>query len=114
MVKSGLTTKIRRVTIAPPLGQMSYTAVYLHQASYLIPMLSDHSREADDLDYLLRDALWSSSNVAPDSARAWVALRTRIESQRQLGCKPHVIQLSVRDAASASCWYFMPLLRILR
>jgi hypothetical protein len=37
-------------------------------------------READDLDCLLRDGLRDVASATPDSARAWTALRARIEA----------------------------------
>jgi hypothetical protein len=44
----------------------------------LIHTTPDISSEVDDLDYLLRDALWSSHDSAPEPARVLAALRARI------------------------------------
>jgi hypothetical protein len=33
----------------------------------LFDIMPDHKREIDDLNYLLRDALWSSQNSAPEA-----------------------------------------------
>jgi len=71
-------------------------------------------REVDDLDYLIRDALWSSYNIAPPPERALVALRARIENERQPARKSCVTPAGVSTATSASYWYLMPLLRVLR
>ena len=38
--------------------------------------------QADDLDFLLRDALRSVASAAPGSAHAWGKLRARIERSR--------------------------------
>jgi hypothetical protein len=79
-------------------------------------IMSDHNREVDDLDYLLRDALWSSHDAAPDPARVLAALRTRIGLEHQPTLMPwsRMAPAWASPSMSASCWYFMPLLRILR
>ena len=40
------------------------------------------SREADDLDVILRDALRDATTARADSARIWSSLRARIVSAR--------------------------------
>lgn len=79
-------------------------------------MKSDHIREADDLDYLLRDALWSSRDSAPDPARVLASLHTRIRAERR---PTRVSWLLVMPSWSssqmaASYWYLEPLARVLR
>jgi hypothetical protein len=49
----------------------------------LFDIMPDLTREVDDLDYLLRGALWSSHNSAPDPARVFAALRTRIVAEQR-------------------------------
>ena len=82
----------------------------------LFDIMSDHNREVDDLDYLLRDALWSSRGAAPDPARVLAALRARIklEHQHKLMAWSRAAPAWVSPSMSASYWYFMPLLRVLR
>jgi hypothetical protein len=81
----------------------------------LFDIMSEHNREVDDLDYLLRDALWSSSDTAPEPARVLAALRTRIVTERRpaLVAWPRIGPTG-NSAMSASYWYYMPLLRVLR
>ena len=40
----------------------------------LFDIMPDHYREIDHLDYMLRNALWSSQNSAPKLVRVLVAL----------------------------------------
>jgi hypothetical protein len=43
----------------------------------LFDVMPDHNREIDDLNYLSRDALWSSQNSAPEAgAHVRRAVRT--------------------------------------
>jgi hypothetical protein len=82
----------------------------------LFDIMSDHDREVDDLDYLLRDALWSSRDAAPDPARVLAALRARIRLEHQTTLMPRsrMAPAWASPGMSASYWYFMPLLRVLR
>jgi hypothetical protein len=48
----------------------------------LFDIMPVHNREIDGLEYLLRDALWSSQNSAPDVARVFAALCTLIVAEQ--------------------------------
>jgi hypothetical protein len=82
----------------------------------LFDTMSDHNREVDDLDYLLRDALSSSRDAAPDPARVLAGLRARIRLERQPAPMlwSRMAPAWASPGMSASYWYFMPLLRVLR
>jgi hypothetical protein len=82
----------------------------------LIDIMPDHNREVDDLDYLLRDALWSSDDAAPDPVRMLAGLRARIWLERQRALMPAFPTAPAWASPNmlASYWYFMPLLRVLR
>ena len=79
-------------------------------------VMSDHYREVDDLDYLLRDALSSSRDAAPDPARVLARLRARIRLEYQPALMPwsRLTPAWASPNMSASYWYLMPLLKVLR
>jgi hypothetical protein len=60
----------------------------------LFDIMPDHNRQVDDLDCMLHDAMWSSQDSAPDPARLFAALHTRIVAEPRSGVRP-----SIRPAA---------------
>ncbi|MDQ2998809.1 MAG: hypothetical protein M3R61_17395 [Chloroflexota bacterium] len=58
----------------------------------LFDIMPVHNRENDDLEYLLRDALWSSQNIAPECG-AYIRHAAR------------ALWLNDRPCARHSCWH---------
>jgi hypothetical protein len=82
----------------------------------LIGVMSNHNREVDDIDYILRDALRSNRDAVPNAERIFVALRARVLAERW---PAHTVwSLSAPSWTSchmsASYWYLAPLARGLR
>ena len=78
--------------------------------------MSNHNREADDLDYILRDVLRSKRDVAPNAEVIFAALRARIVAERW---PAHTVLPSPTPSWSgchtpASYWYLAPLIRVVR
>jgi hypothetical protein len=78
--------------------------------------MSNHNREVDDLDFLLRDALRGNKDAAPDAARVFAALRARVVAERQPMRTPWLLVTPTWTSShmTASYWYLMPLARGLR
>lgn len=82
----------------------------------LIDVMSHHTREDDDLDCVLRDALRSSGAMAPDPERVFELLRARLAQERQPTRSPWSLAAPGWTSCymSASYWYLAPLTRGLR
>jgi len=78
--------------------------------------MSDHEREIDEVDYLLRDALRISQDAAPNADRIFAALRARVVADR----RPAHAAWSQSTPSwtssymSVSYWYLAPLIRVMR
>ena len=82
----------------------------------LIDVMSDHEREIDEVDFLLRDALRISQDAAPNADRIFAALRARVVAEY----RPRQTAWSQATPSwtspymSASYWYLAPLIRVMR
>jgi len=78
--------------------------------------MADRTREVDDLDYLLRDALRSDNSVDPGKERVFFKLRARIRAERRGACRSQLIAAPIYagSSLSASYWYLAPLTRVMR
>jgi hypothetical protein len=78
--------------------------------------MADRTREVDDLDYLLRDALWSDDSGEPIKERVFFKLRARIQAERRGAHRPKLIAAPIYagPSLSASYWYLAPLTRVMR
>ncbi len=110
-----LTMRSQRVTICPPLGEQISQRSVGAQGS-LIDAMSNHYREYDDLDCILRDALRSNEAVALNSERSFVALRDRLAGKDRPAYRPWSLASPgwTSSYMSASYWYFTPLTRGMR
>jgi hypothetical protein len=82
----------------------------------LIGVMSNHNREVDEIDYILRDALRSNRDAAPNTERILAALRARITAERW---PLRTVWSSSTPTwtswhMSASYWYLAPLARGMR
>lgn len=79
----------------------------------LIDAMNNHSRDDDDLDCILRDALRSSGAAAPEPKRVLASICERLAGER---CPAH--RPIIPDWPSSSVWaaglYLQPLTRALR
>lgn len=82
----------------------------------LIGIMSNHNREVDEIDYILRDALRSNRDAAPNAERMFAVLRARVVAERWPA--PTVWSLAAPSWASsymsASYWYLAPMIRVVR
>jgi hypothetical protein len=110
-----LTTKKERVTIAPPLGTKTSHCCAEAQGM-LIDIMSDRCREADDLDFILRDALRRNKDSAPDTARVFAALCAQVAAERRPAYTPWLPATPAWTSPHllASYWYLAPISRVIR
>jgi len=112
----GLTTRKQRVTICEPLGIRPLQDGCVEAQGALIDVTSNHNREVDDLDCMLRDALRCTDDPAPDSARVFAAVRARVSADAPGARRSWSIGTPAEAYAplSAAYWYVVPLARMMR
>ncbi len=78
--------------------------------------MSNHNREVDEIDYILRDALRSNRDAVPNAEHMFAVLRARVVAERW----PTRIVWSLSTPSwtssymSASYWYLAPMIRVMR
>ncbi|MBK9945312.1 MAG: hypothetical protein IPP13_27295 [Kouleothrix sp.] len=77
--------------------------------------MSNHNREVDDLDYMLRDALRCTNDMAHDPVRVFAVLRGRIDAGYRVrrGAWAHALPIGSHAYLSPAYWYVVPLARVM-
>jgi hypothetical protein len=78
--------------------------------------MSNQYREVDEIDYILRDALRSNRDAAPNAERLFAALRARVVAEHRPARTVWTISAPnwAGSYMSVSYWYLAPLTRVMR
>ena len=82
----------------------------------LIGVMSNHNREVDEIDYILRDALRSNRDAAPNVERILAGLRAQVVAERWPARTVWLLSTPSWTSwqMSGSYWYLAPLARGMR
>src|SRR5262249_46079657 len=97
-------------------GMILFHQCCVEAQGMLIGVMSNHNREVDEIDYLLRDALRSNRDAVRNVERILAALRAQVVGERW---PAHTVwSLSTQGWTSwhmsGSYWYLAPLARGIR